>query len=83
MQLLYVQISTVGSGKSTLLLASLGEMGDNGSNRYLKKDSRIAYCSQRPWILAASVQVLLLLPRNQFIHKLLKEKYNLCWTGGT
>ena len=62
-----VVVGPVGSGKSSLLVAALGEMKETKDitattadalspcSRYIATDTRIAYCSQRPWILATSV----------------------------
>eukprot|EP01035_Chromulina_nebulosa_P017220 gene17220-22743_t len=52
-------IGPVGSGKSSFLAAVLDEIKQtNSSNqcRFINPSSRIAYCAQRPWILAASVR---------------------------
>jgi len=52
-------IGPVGSGKSSFLAAVLDEIKQvNSSNqcRFIHPSSRIAYCAQRPWILAASVR---------------------------
>ena len=55
---LVLVIGPVGSGKSSLLSAILGNLlpTEEGRQRYLKEDCRIAYCAQTPWILAASVR---------------------------
>lgn len=50
-------VGAVGCGKSSLLAALLGEMsiGSTGE-RYVRPNSRVAYCAQKAWILAASVR---------------------------
>jgi ABC-type transport system involved in cytochrome bd biosynthesis fused ATPase/permease subunit len=59
---LLVVVGSVGAGKSSLLSAILGELGrcDGGEANeraiHIPNDCRLAYCSQRPWILATSVR---------------------------
>ena len=54
---LLMVVGAVGSGKSSLLASVLGEMTMTSLDAKVmkKKGLRIAYCSQRPWILASSV----------------------------
>lgn len=50
-------VGAVGCGKSSLLSALLGEMTlSEDGKRFIQKGSRVAYCAQRAWILAASVR---------------------------
>ncbi len=54
-------VGPVGCGKSSLLAAVLGEITqvpDTSAvkQRQLSRDTTLAYCSQRPWILASSVK---------------------------
>lgn len=51
-------VGPVGSGKSSLLLAALGELNQSTTENslYLKDGVTTAYCSQRPFILAASIK---------------------------
>jgi ABC-type multidrug transport system fused ATPase/permease subunit len=54
-------VGAVGSGKSSLLAAVLGEIKNTSgptpeSSRYFAPNAKFAYCAQRPWIIAASVQ---------------------------
>eukprot|EP01038_Epipyxis_sp_PR26KG_P011896 gene11896-15916_t len=53
-----IVVGPVGCGKSSLLGAALGEMisVDGKNYRELNEKTRIAYCSQRPWIFAASIK---------------------------
>lgn len=62
---LVIIVGKVGAGKSTYLNALLGEMAISAScaedlssshGRRIKESTRIAYCHQRPWILASSVR---------------------------
>ena len=61
---LLIIVGSVGSGKSSLLAAILDEISvviesnslKKNPYRHIRSDTRIAYCSQRPWILAASVR---------------------------
>lgn len=49
-------VGPVGSGKSSLLSAILGEMiAVDTDSRYIAPGATIAYCAQKPWIMAASV----------------------------
>jgi ATP-binding cassette subfamily C (CFTR/MRP) protein 4 len=57
---LVIIIGKVGCGKSSYLSAILGEMtvsdvSANKEGRRVHSDTRVAYCAQRPWILASSV----------------------------
>jgi ABC-type multidrug transport system fused ATPase/permease subunit len=51
-------VGAVGSGKSSLLSAVLGEMKCNtqSGKRTLAHNTKIAYCAQRPWVVAATVK---------------------------
>lgn len=55
---LIVVIGAVGSGKSSLLSAILGNLsqveGASGA-KHLAPRTRIAYCAQRPWVVASTV----------------------------
>ena len=54
---LLMVVGPVGCGKSTLLLSLLGEVPSAPrSHTYKAKDVQIAYCAQKPWILADSVR---------------------------
>ena len=58
---LVIIVGRVGSGKSSCLNAILGEMTVASSvgsrhGRRIHPSTRIAYCQQRPWILASSVK---------------------------
>ena len=58
---LVMVIGKVGSGKSSLLSAILGELTlvrspEGEAARAIAPATRIAYCAQRPWILASSVR---------------------------
>jgi ATP-binding cassette, subfamily C (CFTR/MRP), member 4 len=70
---LLVVVGAVGAGKSSFLAAILDEIKESlpaassQSKRYIRPKTRIAYCSQRPWILAASVRVNITLAGKQVI----------------
>uniref|UniRef100_A0AAY4D925 ATP-binding cassette, sub-family C (CFTR/MRP), member 8b n=1 Tax=Denticeps clupeoides TaxID=299321 RepID=A0AAY4D925_9TELE len=50
-------VGQVGSGKSSLLLAAMGEMQKmSGSISWNRKRSAVAYASQRPWLLNATLE---------------------------
>uniref|UniRef100_A0A8C1V7Y3 ATP-binding cassette, sub-family C (CFTR/MRP), member 8b n=1 Tax=Cyprinus carpio TaxID=7962 RepID=A0A8C1V7Y3_CYPCA len=50
-------VGQVGCGKSSLLLAALGEMQKiSGNITWNKKRGSVAYASQRPWLLNATVE---------------------------
>lgn len=49
-------VGTVGSGKSSFFAAILGEMLLQSGTLGMKKDLKIAYCDQRPWIVNATVK---------------------------
>eukprot|EP01034_Spumella_vulgaris_P035073 gene35073-43244_t len=58
-----VVVGPVGCGKSSLLSAVLGEISTvspsgahNSDKRVISSQTTIAYCAQRPWILASSVK---------------------------
>lgn len=58
---LVIVVGKVGCGKSSYLNAVLGEMtvlegGEGPFSRKINPSTRIAYCAQRPWILASSVR---------------------------
>ena len=52
---LVLVVGAVGAGKSSLLSAMLGEMTLMEGSMKSKKDLRVSYCAQKPWILASSV----------------------------
>ncbi|KAJ1532152.1 hypothetical protein ONE63_000776 [Megalurothrips usitatus] len=51
-------VGAIGSGKTSLLLALLGEMSSSDGRYPVRwsQDSSVAYCSQKPWLLNASVR---------------------------
>ncbi|KAI8318699.1 hypothetical protein GQ54DRAFT_341724 [Martensiomyces pterosporus] len=49
-------VGKVGAGKSSLLSAILGEMDHLDGHKYLAPDTRIAYVSQSPWLMNASIR---------------------------
>lgn len=52
-------VGPVGSGKSTLISSILNELTmkkTKTSSNYLKKGASVAYCAQKPWIIAATVR---------------------------
>lgn len=51
---LHCIVGRVGSGKSLMLLAFLGHMVQEGGQVYMP--ASIAYCSQQPWIMNATVK---------------------------
>ncbi|KAG7195930.1 uncharacterized protein KQ657_002316 [Scheffersomyces spartinae] len=65
-------IGKVGSGKSTLLSAILGQLQSNNSNSNAQVFGTIAYCSQSPWIINASVKDNIL-----FGHRYDQQYYDL------
>jgi ATP-binding cassette subfamily C (CFTR/MRP) protein 1 len=58
---LVMVVGPVGAGKSTLLNALLGELSTikSGTSRFkhaIQSSSSVAYCAQKPWIVAATVK---------------------------
>ncbi|GFR90705.1 ATP-binding cassette transporter sub-family C member 9 [Elysia marginata] len=53
---LTVVVGPVGSGKSSLLSAFLGEMIQVSGNLFKSRNMSMAYVSQRPWLLNASLK---------------------------
>jgi ATP-binding cassette subfamily C (CFTR/MRP) protein 4 len=64
---LLIVVGPVGCGKSTLLLSILGEVhpstSRDGPPQRMRCTEKIAYCAQRPWIMADSVRNNILLGR--------------------
>eukprot|EP00801_Mesodinium_rubrum_P000140 Mrub_00140.p1 GENE.Mrub_00140~~Mrub_00140.p1 ORF type:complete len:1272 (+),score=145.19 Mrub_00140:200-3817(+) len=52
---LHIISGPVGSGKSTLLMSLLNEMYTVGGSIKMPADTKIAYCSQEPWIVHESL----------------------------
>lgn len=48
-------VGRYGSGKTSLIQALLGEMRDGGGSK-VALNGKIAYASQKPWILSGSVR---------------------------
>lgn len=68
-------VGPVGCGKSTLLTAVLGEMNTTRPGcRLLASHSKVAYCSQSPWILAGSIKANIVLTRSSEDNDLSKPK---------
>ena len=53
---LLIVVGPVGAGKSSLLSTLLGDMEQTKGNTYIVPKYKIAYCSQQPWIIAATVK---------------------------
>jgi ABC-type transport system involved in cytochrome bd biosynthesis fused ATPase/permease subunit len=45
----------IGAGKSSLLFAILNELR-KAENAYIKVNGRVAYVSQKPWVMCDSLQ---------------------------
>lgn len=70
-------VGPVGSGKSTLLDAILGETGDANGVVSIST-AEIAFCSQTPWILNATVQENIIAGTKHFDEKWYKKVIEAC-----
>lgn len=65
---LLMVIGSVGCGKTTLLSAIMGELVESPgteNSRYLDPRTRIAYCAQKPWIMASTIKNNITVSRQQ------------------
>lgn len=70
-------VGKVGSGKTTLLKAILGELPVSGENSKVTVHGTLAYCSQNPWVLNASIKENILFGK-RFNKNLYDETINAC-----
>ncbi|BFZ18446.1 hypothetical protein BsWGS_21482 [Bradybaena similaris] len=74
---LTVIVGQVGSGKSSLLSAFLGEMIQVSGNMFKARNLNVAYVSQRPWLLNASLKDNILFGK-PFVWRKYKKVISAC-----
>ncbi|GFN95555.1 canalicular multispecific organic anion transporter 1 [Plakobranchus ocellatus] len=74
---LTVVVGAVGSGKSSLLSAFLGEMVQVSGNIFKSRNINMAYVSQRPWLLNASLKENILFGK-PFVWRKYKKVISAC-----
>ncbi|XP_035824447.1 ATP-binding cassette sub-family C member 9 isoform X2 [Aplysia californica] len=77
---LSIVVGQVGSGKSSLLSAFLGEMIQVSGNMHKSKNMKVAYVSQRPWLLNASLKDNILFGK-PFVWRKYRKVISACALG--